>query len=222
MVKRLGRPTVWQHYSEFDWMAPRHHYRMQDNGKMYKYVWKRKLGPVLQGTMIGCTFGKHKYLIDECMRRQYKMDDKKLAIVYYLSSLDRVVSIDDFREIPFMYGRDGSKKMVKKFKEKGLMTDFDGGGGTKHKKKTYELTVKCRGIYSRYLRYCMLLEKMPTYSGDMGEDWMKVIPKSERRGMRFYVNWAGAVKRFNKEVIDNVAKLKAEIELDKKEKEGEI
>ena len=39
--------------------------------------------------------------------------------------------------------------------------------------------------------------------------------------MRFYVNWAGAVKRFNKEVIDNVARLKAEIELDKKEKEGE-
>lgn len=31
----------------------------------------------------------------------------------------------------------------------------------------------------------MLLEKMPTYSGNMGEDWMKVIPKSERRGMRF-------------------------------------
>ena len=115
MSIRLGRPTVYQQDSAFDCYAPRHRYRMQDNGKMYKYVWKRDLGNVLQGTIIGCTMGKYKYLIDECMRRQFKMNDKQLGLIYYLVCLNRVVSIDDFRELPYMYGRDLSKKTVKWF-----------------------------------------------------------------------------------------------------------
>lgn len=147
MSIRLGRPTVYQQASKFDCYAPRHHYRMQDNGKMYKYVWKRDLGNVLQGTIIGCTMGKYKYLIDECMRRQFKMNDKQLGLIYYLVCLNRVVSIDDFRELPYMYGRDLSRKTVKWFVANGLMTMFGGGGGSRHLKKTYELTVKCRNIY---------------------------------------------------------------------------
>ena len=63
----------------------------------------------------------------------------------------------------------------------------------------------------------MLIEKMPTFSNDMGEDWMKSIPVNQRHGMKAYVNWAGSVKRFNKEVDENMARLKAEVELEKKE-----
>lgn len=217
MAIRLGRPTVYQQDSAFDCYAPRHRYRMQDNGKMYKYVWKRDLGNVLQGTIIGCTMGKYKYLIDECMRRQFKMNDKQLGLIYYLVCLNRVVSIDDFRELPYMYGRDLSKKTVKWFVANGLMTMFGGGGGSRHLKKTYELTVKCRNIYRKYMHYCMLIEKMPTFSNDMGEDWMKSIPMNQRHGMKSYVNWASSVKRFNKEVDENMARLKAEVELEKKE-----
>ena len=63
------------------------------------------------------------------------------------------------------------------------------------------------------MHYCMLIEKMPTFSSDMGEDWMKSIPANQRRGMKTYVNWAASVKRFNKEVDENMAKLKAVVVL---------
>lgn len=187
----------------------RHCYRENRlRGKTYKYVWRRQKLNVLKGYKISCTVGKYKSLIDECMRREFKMNDKDLGLVYYLVSLDRVVNIDDFMNHGFFGRKRTSWTKMKSMVDSGLLRPFEGHNSIKCRKKSYECTTEMRYIYMKYVGYCTLTEKMSLNPDIMGEEWCTRVSDIENSRR---TNYYKMVLDFNAEVEENVKHVNDEL-----------
>lgn len=177
----------------------RHYYRKAPKKRKYKHEWKRVVLKVLNGERMDCPIGKWKFLVDECLRREFKISDEELSLILYLRCLNRAFTVDDV----LLHAPTGmlkrSRNAVNSLKKRGFMKDFLGHNMNYNRKCSYVLTDKGLKVALKHVNYTLLISKMPLKPDEMGEDWGTRREDSSLKGLK-KLNWYPCVMAFNSEV----------------------
>lgn len=197
---------MWQYADEdeiFDWYLRN---RSKGRKKKYKYVWKRMQPKLLTAERISCPLGKWNFLINECLKRQFDLDDTKVGLILYLVPLNRAITVDDIRFVATSGHLKNTNKALKFLVDNGYIERFIGHSSVRRRKICYKMKSRSVNLYVKYINYLLLLEKMPLYAEKMGIDWGK---RHKDLGIehRTKLDWYSCVMQFNREVEKNLKML---------------
>lgn len=180
-------------YNQWDWRYYYRNTRRNTYGSHYRYFADR----AIQGERIECAIGKWKFLIDEYMKRKYGLKEEELSLIYYLASLDRAISLRDISMHPYSGKRRLTAKKKRWLVDNGYVENFIGHNMNRGVVKSFQLTMKARNIYIKYIRLIFQMDKIPLYG--LGKDWSTRL-EDRPDSMKRELDWYSCVIQFNKEV----------------------